>query len=53
MEKIMAWKYSDQFWYFGHFILLRYQIDLILMATERGLKDLKLCSLQNLQNLLY
>ena len=53
MEKILAWKYSDQFWYFGHICLLRYWIDLILMAMERGLEDLKLCSLPKLQNLRY
>ena len=53
LEKILTWKYSDQFWYFGHIFLLRYLIDLILAATERGLEDLKLCSLQKLQNLQY
>ena len=53
MEKILVWKYSDQFWYFVHFFLLRYQIDWILMAMERGLKDLKLCNLPKLHNLPY
>ena len=24
MEKILAWKYSDKFWYFGHIFLLQY-----------------------------
>ena len=27
MEKILAWKYSNQFWYSGHFFLLQYQIE--------------------------
>ena len=40
-------------WYFGHIFLLRYRIDLILVAMERGHKDLKLCSLPKLQNLPY
>ena len=53
LEKILTWKYSDQFWYFGHIFLLRYRIDLILAAKERGLEDLNLCSLQKLQNLQY
>ena len=53
MEKIRAWKYSDQFLYLGHIFLLRYRIDLILAATERELEDLKLCSLMKLQNLQY
>jgi len=35
MEKILPWKYFDQFWYFGHIFLLRYWIDLILAATKR------------------
>ena len=52
-EKILTWKYSDQFWYFGHIFLLQYRIDLILAVKERGLEDLKLCSLQKLQNLQY
>ena len=53
MEKILAWKYSDQFWYFGHIFLLRYLINLLLTATEIELKDLKLHSLPKFQNLLY
>ena len=51
MEKILAWKYSNQFWYFGHILLLQYRIDLILMAMEIGLENLKHCSLTKLQNL--
>ena len=50
-KKILTWKYSDQFWYFSHIFLLRYQIDLILMATKKGLEDLKLFSLPKLHNL--
>ena len=53
MEKVLAWKYFDQFWYFGHIFLLRYWIDLILVATEKGLNDIKLYSLSKLQNLLF
>ena len=53
MEKILAWKYSDQFWYFGHIFLLRYLINLLLAATEIELKDLKLRSLPKFQNLSY
>ena len=48
LEKILTWKFYDQFWYFGHIFLLQYRIDLILAATERGLEDLKLCSLPKL-----
>ena len=53
MEKILAWKYSNEFWYFGHIFLLWYRINLILMVTERGLEDLKLCGLPKFQNLPY
>ena len=52
-KKILAWKYFDQFWYFGHIFLLRYLINLLLAAIEIELKDLKLCSLPKFQNLLY
>ena len=47
MEKIFPWKYSDQFSYFDHILLLWCWIDLILAATERELEDLNVCSLQN------
>ena len=53
IEKILTWKYSKQFWYFGHIFLLQYRIDLILAATEKGLKDLKFCSLPKLHNMSY
>ena len=53
MEKILAWKYSNQFWYFGNIFLLQYCIDLIIAAMKRGIKDQKLFSLLKIQNMLY
>ena len=43
--KIQIWKHPTLFQYFCHNFLHRCSIDLILMATERRLEDLQLCSL--------
>ena len=47
-KKVLAWKYSNWFWYFDHIFLLQHWIYLILAATERGREDIKLCSLPEL-----
>ena len=49
-KKILTWKYSAQFQYFSHISLIQCWIDLILVAMDRELENLKLSSLLKLHN---